>query len=145
MTYLADVYRLGGLPPPVQPGDSVAAYRRAVDRLVSMVWDQLAAAAWGYHSEHGRGLVQLYMNELLGPRWADGGRVTFGYMVSADIPSLGLEGEALATVTAVLATYDPSRSVVVVGRFRKPDMTFDAFARYTREPAPPVAARAQRN
>lgn len=130
-----DVFDLFDPPLPLRDAEIIAVAR--IDAFVWNAWEQIATKAWLSFEELGRGLVYAR---------ADGGQNVIAYITAADtrrvFPLVPAEMEVLADA---LQTYDPAVSVIVLARLPKPEGFHYVFRRVKHHPAPPVAARAQRN
>jgi hypothetical protein len=141
--HLFDVYSLRpAWAPPLPTEESaveIRAKRKVVDRVVVELWEQLAAAAWQYYSESGRGLVSLELNELT--RMHDGGHLPIGYIKASDLrTSLALDAFDAEVLEEALGDYDPTIEVLVLGRFVKSTMTITVVRRAAHQPAPARAS-----
>lgn len=146
-TITVDVHGLTGEPTPLDAVVSMAAgsapftrIQAKCDEFIRESWEQIAAKAWTYHHDVGRGLIVLD-----GSGQGTGQLTHFRYFEAKGVPGLGLGRDGTAAVEKALAAYDPETSIVAVVVIDTVTGGHYVFRLATHLPPPPVAARAQQN
>lgn len=94
--------------PPLLPGEDP-------DKYVRRNWVHLAACAWKEYQDKGRGVVIIDVTP--------GANKPYDYVVQKTITKGATSNKSLVRVKTLIDTYDPSKELVLVGRFPQGTVT----------------------